>query len=110
MSTAVFLIPERTYRIMHILHLDRIAINHAGRVIFQNLSWAIDAHDRVGLIGPNGAGKSSLLKAIIGELSPESGVITRMNGIRVGWLPQEPRLTPGRRLIDEALQLPEALI
>jgi ATP-binding cassette subfamily F protein 3 len=94
---------------MHILHLDKITINHAGRVIFRNLSWAIDSQDRVGLIGPNGAGKSSLLKAIIGEITPDVGAITRMNGVRVGYLAQEPQLIPGRTLIDEALQLPPAL-
>src|SRR5215472_3572712 len=95
---------------MHILHLDRVTVNHAGRVIFRDLSWALGSHDRVGLIGPNGAGKSSLLKAIIGELIPDSGAVIRMNGIRVGWLPQEPQLTPGRTLIDEALQLPPELV
>ncbi|MHB8625045.1 MAG: ribosomal protection-like ABC-F family protein [Aggregatilineales bacterium] len=95
---------------MHILHLERITVNHAGRVIFRDLSWAVDSQARVGLIGPNGAGKSSLLKVVIGELAPAGGTVTRMNGIRVGWLPQEPQLTPGRSLIDEALQLPPQLI
>ncbi len=47
---------------MHIINVDRITINHAGRVIFRDLSWAIGDRDRVGLVGPNGAGKSSLLK------------------------------------------------
>ena len=84
---------------MHILHLDKVTINHAGRVIFRNLSWAIDSQGRVGLIGPNGAGKSSLLKAIIGEITPDVGAITRMNGVRVGYLAQEPQLVPGRTLI-----------
>ncbi len=95
---------------MHILHLDRITINHAGRVIFHDLSWAIDSQAHIGLIGPNGAGKSSLLRLIIGDLTPDSGAVTRMNGIRVGWLPQEPQLTLDCTLIDEALQLPTELI
>ncbi len=94
---------------MHILHIDRLTINHAGRVIFRNLSWPIDSHERSGLIGPNGAGKSSLLKAIIGEVIPDSGAITRMSGIRVGYLPQEPRLTAGRTLLAEAMVMPPEL-
>jgi ABC-type molybdenum transport system ATPase subunit/photorepair protein PhrA len=53
---------------MHIIQLDRIAVNHAGREIFRDLSWSIGDRDRVGLVGPNGAGKSSLLKAIVGEV------------------------------------------
>ena len=94
---------------MHILHLDRIAINHAGRVIFHDLSWAIGDHDHIGLIGPNGAGKSSLLKALMGEVQVDSGTITRMNGVRVGYLPQEVQLRPGKTLLEEALKLPPAL-
>ena len=94
---------------MHILQLDRLTINHAGRVIFRNLSWAIGEEDHVGLIGPNGAGKSSLLKAIIGEVIPDGGAITRMNQVTVGYLAQEPQLTPGQTLIEAALQLPPGL-
>src|SRR5215813_2831068 len=94
---------------MHILQIDRISINHAGRVIFRDLSWAIGDRDRTGLIGPNGAGKSSLLKAIVGEIQPDSGAITRMNGVTIGYLPQQVRLTAGRKLIDEAMALPPQL-
>ncbi len=94
---------------MHIIQLDRITINHAGRVIFSDLSWAIGDRDRVGLVGPNGAGKSSLLKAIIGEVQPDVGTITRMRGVSVGYLPQEVWLTPGRILIDEAMIPPPEL-
>ncbi|MCC7449840.1 MAG: ABC-F family ATP-binding cassette domain-containing protein [Anaerolineae bacterium] len=94
---------------MHIIQVDRITINHAGRIIFKQLSWTIGDRDRVGLVGPNGAGKSSLLKAIIGELQPDAGTITRMRGVTVGYLPQEVRLTPGCTLIDEAMIPPPEL-
>ncbi|HEX3052816.1 MAG TPA: ATP-binding cassette domain-containing protein, partial [Aggregatilineaceae bacterium] len=65
---------------MHIIQLDHLTINHAGREIFRDLTWAIGDRDRVGLVGPNGAGKSSLLKAIMGEVIPDSGSIVRMRG------------------------------
>ena len=39
---------------MHVIQLDHITINYAGRVIFADLSWAIGDRDRVGLVGPNG--------------------------------------------------------
>jgi len=94
---------------MHILHVDRLTINHAGRVIFRDLSWAIGDHDRIGLIGPNGAGKSSLLKAISGEIQADSGMVTHMNSIRIGCLPQEVHLTTGRTLLEEAMVLPSRL-
>jgi len=94
---------------MHIIQLDHITINHAGRVIFSDLCWSIDDRDRVGLVGPNGAGKSSLLKAIVGEVQPTSGSVVQMRGIKVGYLPQEVHLTPGGTLLDEAMILPPEL-
>jgi ATP-binding cassette subfamily F protein 3 len=94
---------------MHIIQLDRIAINHAGREIFHDLSWSIGDHDRVGLVGPNGAGKSSLLKAIVGEIQPDAGTIVRMRGVSVGYLPQAVNLTAGQTLLEEAMQLPPEL-
>src|SRR5258708_36536338 len=90
---------------MHIIQIDRIAINHAGRVILRDLSWTIGDHDRVGLVGPNGAGKSSLFKALVGELQVDDGAITRMRGVTVGYLPQVVKLTPGRTVIEEAMTL-----
>jgi ATP-binding cassette, subfamily F, member 3 len=94
---------------MHIIHLNNITINHAGRVIFRELSWVIGDRDRVGLIGPNGAGKSSILKLITGEVTATEGTVTRQRGISVGMLPQEVTLTPGRTVIEEALTLPPEL-
>ncbi len=94
---------------MHILHADRLTINHAGRVIFRDLSWAIGDRDRVGLIGPNGAGKSSLLKTITGEIQCDNGMVTHITGIRIGYLRQEVLLTAGRTLLEEAMVLPSRL-
>ncbi|MEP7292175.1 MAG: ATP-binding cassette domain-containing protein, partial [Chloroflexota bacterium] len=94
---------------MHIINVNNITVNPAGRPIFKELNWVIGDRDRVGLIGHNGAGKSTLLKALTGEYQPDEGVITRMRGISVGYLPQQVNLTTGVTLIEEALRLPLAL-
>ena len=60
------------------------------RPLFEGLSFALHAGDRVGLIGPNGAGKSTLLR-ILAELEvPDEGVCARRKGLRVGYVPQHP--------------------
>jgi len=99
---------------MIVLQMHHITINHAGRLIFDDLSWSVADRERVGLVGPNGAGKSSLLKAVIGDVIPDSGTIVRAHVERghmasVGYLPQEVALPQGVKMIDAAMTLPPEL-
>lgn len=94
---------------MHIFYIDKITVSYAGRLIFQDLSWAIGDRDRVGLIGPNGAGKSSLLKVIIGDVVPDEGMVNPTRGTTVGYLPQEVKLNADNTLLAEAMQMPPQL-
>lgn len=41
------------------------------RVVLDDVSFQVDAGERVGLLGPNGAGKTTLLKIITGEITPD---------------------------------------
>jgi ATP-binding cassette, subfamily F, member 3 len=57
--------------------------------LFKNITFSVNAGDRVGLIGPNGCGKSTLLRLIIGEAQPDGGAITfTPSDLRVGYLAQ----------------------
>jgi ATP-binding cassette, subfamily F, member 3 len=48
-----------------------------------------EAPSRVGLVGPNGQGKTTLIRLLLGELTPDSGVIARPTaGLKVAYLPQ----------------------
>jgi ATP-binding cassette, subfamily F, member 3 len=91
---------------MHIVNIHNLTINHAGREIFRELMWAISHRDRVGLVGPNGAGKSSLLRALVGDVTPDSGQIIIPSTVEVGYLPQEVTLPEGDTLLAAALVLP----
>ncbi len=94
---------------MHILHVNNITVNFAGRELYRDLSWVIGDRDRVGLVGPNGAGKSTLLKVLLGDVEPDEGHVARQNGARIGYLPQDIELAGGLRLIDAAMVKPPAL-
>ncbi len=66
-----------------------------AKTIFSNLTWEIQHDQKIGLVGPNGAGKSSLLKLITGEYIPEpGGAVSRLKGVTVGYLPQQPEFDP----------------
>jgi ATP-binding cassette subfamily F protein 3 len=88
---------------MHIVNIHAITVNHAGRDIFRDLTWAIGDHDHIGLVGPNGAGKSSLVQAIAGVLTPVRGSIVTMRGVSIGYLPQEITLPHGT-VLQAAMQ------
>ncbi len=54
-------------------------------------------------MGPNGAGKSTLLRIIAGELAPEAGTVVRDKKVRLGYLAQQPLLTPEHTIWQEVL-------
>lgn len=58
------------------LILQNISYQHENKdMLFQNISFTLNHHDKTALIGNNGVGKSTLLKIIAGELPPFSGQI-----------------------------------
>jgi sulfate-transporting ATPase len=61
------------------------------------LSFYVGA--KIGVIGANGAGKSSLLRIMAGEDKEFMGEAFPAKGISVGYLPQEPRLDPGKTVL-----------
>ncbi len=95
---------------MHILHVNNITVNFAGRELYRDLSWVVGDRDRVGLVGPNGAGKSTLFKLLLGDIEPDRGNIRRQKGIRLGYLPQDIELPPDKTLMETALIKPSELL
>ncbi|MEL6374687.1 MAG: ABC-F family ATP-binding cassette domain-containing protein [Pseudomonadota bacterium] len=71
------------------LHINDLTYRIEGRTILENATAAISTGHKVGLVGRNGTGKSTLLKLIIGDLSPETGGITMMRGASLGHVAQE---------------------
>lgn len=88
------------------IQLQNITFSFPGEILFEDLTWQITAGERYGLVGPNGAGKTTLLKLLSGELSPDSGVIVRPRGVRVGYLSQAPQLPSQDTTVREVLLRP----
>ncbi|MBA2541147.1 MAG: ABC-F family ATP-binding cassette domain-containing protein [Deltaproteobacteria bacterium] len=88
---------------MSLVVLDEVTLFFADRMILDAASLRLGHGDRIGLIGPNGSGNTTLLKIIAGGQDIDDGQVTRANGVRIGWLPQEISVTGGRSLIDMIL-------
>src|SRR5581483_11741015 len=67
-----------------------------GREILKGINLAFLPGAKIGVIGPSGAGKSSLLRIMAGVDRDFLGEARPADGIRVGYLPQEPVLDPTR--------------
>lgn len=77
---------------MSLITAEHIHVTRQGKHILQDVSLTINEHDFITLIGPNGAGKSMLLKCLMGFYNPDTGKVTRKQGLKIGYVPQ--RLIP----------------
>src|SRR6516225_6646456 len=66
------------------------------RVILRDISLSFFPGAKIGVLGLNGAGKSSLLRIMAGEDREYEGEAVPMPNMRIGFLPQEPRLDPAK--------------
>jgi len=82
------------------------------QLLFENVSFALNPGERIGLVGPNGCGKTTLLRILAGLEQPTQGSVSRDPSLRIGYLPQgfepDPE-TPVGLIIGEAAGSPEAL-
>ncbi len=62
-----------------ILEVSRVSMRYNGVVALEDISFTVEAGERVAVVGPNGAGKSTLLKIIAGVLTPTAGSV-RISG------------------------------
>ena len=74
--------------------LQSIKKSFAGRAVLQNISMSVCRGEITTIIGPNGAGKSSLIRVILGLVTPDSGTIDRLSNLRVGYMPQKLHVDP----------------
>ena len=85
------------------LAINNLSVQFTGTNLFENVTFNISDHDRIGLVGKNGAGKSTLLKILFGWQQPETGSLVIAAGQTVGYLPQEMVPDTTRSVIDEAM-------
>ncbi|XP_075426974.1 ATP-binding cassette sub-family F member 3 [Ascaphus truei] len=72
-----------------VLQLDEIDFTYSSdRPIFKNLSVSADLESRICVVGENGAGKSTMLKLLMGELSPVQGVRNAHRNLKIGYFSQ----------------------
>jgi ATP-binding cassette subfamily F protein 3 len=75
------------------LQVNNLTKAYGRQIIFDNVSFTVNAGERVGLVGRNGHGKTTLLRMIRGDEQPDEGSITVPSGYRIGYLSQHLRFS-----------------
>ncbi|MDC4233759.1 ATP-binding cassette domain-containing protein [Actinomyces sp. B33] len=84
----------------HLLGTQAAGAMAGSRRLLDAVTVGLDDGSRVGILGPNGAGKSTLLRLVAGAQEPDSGSVTRRDGVRVVVLDQADRLDAALRVVD----------
>jgi len=71
-----------------VAELQHVTKRYGERVVIDDFSCVIQRGDKLGLIGPNGCGKTTLLKLILGELTPDSGTVRAGTRLAVAYFDQ----------------------
>src|SRR4051812_44807346 len=87
---------------MPVVSYTNIEKTFGRRTMFDKLNFSVERGERVGLIGANGSGKTTLFKLLVGEVVPDVGSASIGDGVKLGYLTQDPKFTPGSTVIDEA--------
>ena len=86
------------------LGLEHVSLEFATKTIFKDVTQGVFEGNRIGIVGKNGDGKSTLLKLLQGAISPDSGRVTRRNGLTFGILSQRDPLDDNATVRQAALE------
>jgi len=82
-----------------------------GKKVFENIRLHFLPDAKIGIVGVNGSGKSTLLRIMAGEDHEILGEAKAADGIKIGYLPQEPKLDPTKTVFENiAAKCPEKMM
>ncbi len=83
-----------------VIELNQMSFFHGGTPVLENANFSVAPGEFIGLFGPNGGGKTTLLKLLMGFLTPRRGLISifgeapEKSRHRIGYVPQVHRTDP----------------
>jgi ATPase subunit of ABC transporter with duplicated ATPase domains len=73
--------------------VEKLSFAYPGSTekVLDDLSFNVEAGERIAIVGPNGIGKTTLMRCLAGELRPNSGRIVWVENAQPGYMPQDPQ-------------------
>ena len=89
----------------YVYHMHKLSKTYpGGKTVLKDISLSFLPGAKIGVVGLNGAGKSTLLKIMAGTVDDFVGEARPAEGIKVGYLPQEPELDPAKDVLGNAME------
>lgn len=89
----------------YVYHMDKLAKTYpGGKQVFSGISLHFLPDAKIGVVGVNGAGKSTLLRIMAGMDNDFTGEAWAEKGVRVGYLPQEPKLDEAKTVWENVIE------
>ncbi len=88
-----------------VYHMHKLSKAYpGGKQVLKDISLSFYPGAKIGVVGLNGAGKSTLLKIMAGQVDDFLGEAKPADGIKVGYLPQEPELDTDKDVLGNAME------
>jgi energy-dependent translational throttle protein EttA len=89
----------------YVYHMHKLSKTYpGGKQVLKDISLSFLPGAKIGVVGLNGAGKSTLLRIMAGQMGDFVGEAWAADGIKVGYLPQEPELDSEKNVLDNAME------
>ncbi len=85
-------------------HMQGLTKKFGNKTILDNVHLSFYPDAKIGLVGVNGAGKSTLMKVMAGIDTEVTGEHWAAEGVKVGYLPQEPKLNPEKTVWENVIE------
>lgn len=95
---------------MPVLSCSNITKSYIIDTILEDISFTVEAGDKIGLIGPNGSGKTTLFNIISGNIQKDSGDIYVQRDLVIGYLKQHVNIISQNTVFEECLEVFQDLI
>jgi ATP-binding cassette ChvD family protein len=91
--------------IQYVYTLQKLSKTYpGGKQVLKDISLSFLPGAKIGVVGVNGSGKSTLMRVMAGQEKEFLGEAWAADGIKVGYLPQEPQLDPSKDVLGNAME------
>lgn len=84
-----------------LLAAEKITKSYNEKILLNDVSLYLNEGDKIGIIGINGTGKSTLLKILAQVEEPDAGTVTKISGVQIEYLAQNPQWEDGLTVLEQ---------